>query len=121
MFSECYGRDIESMNQIIASETIHAQRPGEDAFELCIQIGTPYEVGTDPNEWACPVALTPLHKRLCDAHGGSALQALCLASSLALELLADFRAQGGRLFYPEDGDFPLEAYAFGVAVREPRL
>jgi hypothetical protein len=59
------------MSSTIASETIWAQRPGEDPFEISIKIGIPYHVGCDPEEWACPVALPPLYKQLHDAHGGS--------------------------------------------------
>jgi len=106
------------MKSEIASEKIWAQRPGEAAFELRIQIGAPYQVGDDPNEWACPVALSPLYGRLRDAHAGSSFQALCLACSLALDLLDSFRQQGGSLFYSPGEDFPLNAYSFGVATRE---
>ena len=105
------------MNSSIASEKIWGRRSDEDPFEIFIEIGTPYKVGDDPEEWACPVALSPLHNRLHDAHGGSAFQALCLASSLVLDLLQGFKEQGGSLFYSPGEDFPIEAYAFGVAVK----
>jgi len=105
------------MDPVIASEKIWAQRPNEEPFEVEIRIGTPYQVGTEPEEWACPVALTPLYRKLHDAHGGSSLQALCLASALALHLLDGFKEKGGRLFYSSGEGFPLEAYAFGVATR----
>jgi hypothetical protein len=106
-----------SPNVTIAGETIWGQRPGEDAFEITIEIGTPCQVGDDPEEWACPVALTPLYKGLQDAHGGSSFQALCLASSLVLDLLSGFKEKGGVLFHSPGEEFPLEAYAFGVAAR----
>jgi hypothetical protein len=105
------------MNTEIASEKIWGQRPGEEPFEIFIGIGTPYQVGDDPEEWACPAALTPLHHRLHDAHGGSSFHALCLASSLVLDLLQGFREQGGILFYSPGEDFPLGAYSFGIASR----
>ena len=105
------------MNSAIDSERIWGQRPGEEAFEIRVEIGTPYHVADDPPEWACPVAVAPLHNTLRDAHGGSSFQALCLASALALELLHDFREQGGAVFYSTGEDLPLEAYAFGVASR----
>lgn len=44
------------MNPEIASERVWGQRPGEDAFEIRIEIGAPYQIGDDPHEWACPVA-----------------------------------------------------------------
>ncbi|WP_353099109.1 hypothetical protein [Stenotrophomonas lactitubi] len=106
------------MNAVIANEVMWAQRPGEEAFEIHIEIGTPYHVGDDPHEWACPVAVRPLCKSLQDAHGGSSFQALCLASSLALDLLHGFKQKGGTLFYSAGEDVPLESFAFGVATRQ---
>ncbi|RYG98047.1 MAG: hypothetical protein EON58_08265 [Alphaproteobacteria bacterium] len=103
------------MRKAIASEKIWGQRPGEDAFEIRIEIGTPYQVGDDPHEWACPVSLLPLYDRLHDARAGSGFHALCLASSLALDLLHDFAEKGGALFYSPGEDFPFEAYSFGIA------
>lgn len=105
------------MSSVVASEKLWAQRPDEDPFEIEIRIGLPYKVG--PDEWACPVALEPLYPKLRDAHAGSSFQALCLASALALNLLDGFKAKGGRLFYASGDGFPLEAYAFGVAVGSP--
>jgi hypothetical protein len=105
------------MNIVIASEKIFGQRQGEEPFEITVEIGTPYQVGTDPEEWACPVSLSPLFKRLHDAHGGSSFHALCLASSLVLDLLHGFKENGGTLFYSIGEDFPFEAYSFGVATR----
>ena len=107
------------MKKITASETLWVQRPDEAPFEVEIQIGVPYQVGTDPEEWACPVSLAPLYKRLHDAHGGSAFQALCLAASLVLDLLYGVREKGGAVLQESGEDFPLEAYAFGVATRKP--
>lgn len=96
-------------------------RPGEQPFRITVQIGMPYRWGTDPEEWACPVAVSPLFRNLQDAHGNDSFQALCLAVALAQDLLNGFREQGGILSYEGDGEgdgqFPLEAYAFGVARR----
>lgn len=105
------------MDAVTATEVIWGQRPGEDAFEIRIEIGTPYPVGDSPQEWACPVAVYPLFNTLHDAHGGSSLQALCLAMSLALDLLQGFKDKGGVLFYTPGEEFPIEAYAFGIACR----
>lgn len=107
------------MNQVVASETIWVQRKGEEPFEVVIQIGTPYQVGTEPEEWACPVSLSPLYKRLHNAHGGSAFQALCLAASLVLDLLSGVKEKGGAVMIEPGEEFPLEAYAFGAAALKP--
>jgi hypothetical protein len=59
-----------------------------------------------------------LYEKLIDARGEDPLQALCLAISLALELLDAFRQSGGTLTYETGEAFPLEAYAFGLAQRD---
>jgi len=105
------------MNTVIASTKLLAQRHGEDPFEVEVSIGTPYKV--DEDEWACPVAVTPLFRKLDDAHGGCSFQALCLASAFVLDLLQGFKEKGGSLFFISGEEFPLEAYAFGIAVRLP--
>lgn len=97
--------------------SIFGQRPGEERFEIKVEIGAPYQCSNDPEEWACPVAVRPLHKRLHDIHGGDSFQSLCLAISLAQDLLQDFKEKGG-LLTDETGDlFPLESYSFGAAKR----
>jgi hypothetical protein len=98
------------MNAMIAKTTFFAQRPGEERFPITVSIGTPYRCGTDPEEWACPVALDPLYPRLRDQHGGSALQSLCLAIRLAGYLLLGFEEDGGVLTFEGGERVPLDAY-----------
>jgi hypothetical protein len=105
------------MDKVIAQTSLFGQRPGEERFEITVEIGTPYQCGEDLKEWACPVAVRPLYKRLHDAHGSDSFQSLCLAISLAQDLLQDFREKGGLLTYENGESFPLESYSFGVAKR----
>lgn len=105
------------MNTVIARTCIFGQRPGEDRFEITVEVGTPYQCSNDPEEWACPVAVTPLYSRLHDAHGSNSLQALCLAIALAQDLLRGFKEKGGSLTFDTGEEFPLEAYSFGIARR----
>ena len=101
------------MDAPIAKVTLIGKRAGEEAFEITAEIGTPYKFGEDPEEWACPVSLTPLYMRLPDAHGGNSLQALCLAISLIQDLLQDFKDKGGVLTHDGNVDeFALDAYSF---------
>jgi hypothetical protein len=102
------------MEKVIAQTSFFGQRPGEERFEITVEIGAPYQCGEDPEEWACPVAVSPLYKRLHDAHGGDSFQSLCLAISLAQDLLQDFREKGGLLTFETGETFPLESYSFGV-------
>jgi hypothetical protein len=100
-----------------ASITLLGKRsPDDEGFRIDLQVGPPYEVADHPNEWACPVSMKPLYEDLRDPHANDSLQALCLALSLALYLLADFRDKGGDLFYETGQRFPLEAYCFGTTM-----
>jgi hypothetical protein len=105
------------MNSVIAHSTLFGQRQGEERFEIIVEIGTPYLYGDDPEEWACPVAVRPLYKRIHDAHGGDSFQSLCLAIALAQDLLQGFREKGGSLTHKNGGQFPLESYSFGISKR----
>jgi hypothetical protein len=105
------------MDNVIAHTVIFGQRQGGDRFEITVEIGTPYKYGDDPEEWACPVAVRPLYKRLRDAHGGDSFQSLCLAIALAQDLLQGFREKGGSLTYDNGEEFPLESYSFGISKR----
>jgi hypothetical protein len=99
----------------VAEISIDAISPEGEAFVIELEIGTPYERGRD--DWACPVALRGLYARLADPSGVDSFQALCMAISLAQDLLQAFRLKGGRLLM-ETEDFPLEAYAFGWISRK---
>ncbi len=79
-------------------------------FPFKVTIGTPYLSGRDPENWACPVSIDPLHTHLRDIVGGDSFQALCLASRLALDLLRSFVEGGGRLTFDGETDVPLDSY-----------
>jgi hypothetical protein len=105
------------MDTITAISSIMGQRHGEESFQIQVKIGVPFQCGIDPEEWACPVALTPLYNHLHDVHGSDSFQALCLAISLVLDLLHEFKEKDGALKFSSGEEFPLEAYSFGVAAK----
>ena len=104
---------------IVAHQTIAAVRANGECITICLEIGIPTRVqnAEGVEEWACPVSLKPLYSKLHDAHGGSSLQSLCLALSLALDLLDKVREDGGKLFYDDGTELSLETYAFGRVAR----
>lgn len=107
------------MSEPAARIRLIAQRgPEQDAVSLEVTIGTPRLDDQDPGVWRCSVGLTPLYAAIQDARGGDSLQALCLAISLALDLLVDFQRKGGTLRYEGGDNVPLEAYCFGKALGE---
>ena len=104
------------MAEAIAEERLMAVRPSGERFEVVAAIGLPYQIG--PQEWACPVSLAGLHARLHDVHGGSSLQALCLAASLLRQLLTSFVDDGGRLLGSNGTDtFHIASCFSGVGSR----
>ena len=104
------------MNKHIAYTKLIGITAEGDEEEIEIKIGVPYKIEhiDDLEEWACPVSLEPLYKKLHDAHGGDSFQAMCLAASLVIDLLTAYKEKGGKLIMDGD-DFPLESYWFGHA------
>ena len=103
------------MSESIAATTVVVKRPGETPVNVEFQIGAPKRLSSD--EWSCPISLRPLYRNLRDAHGGSAVQSLCLAISLGLELLHGVVDSGGSVSLIDGAPFPFDAYAFGIAGR----
>ncbi len=101
---------------MIASQVIFGQRPSEEKFQISVTIGMPYETGKSPNEWACPVSISPLHNEIRDVHGDGSLQALCLAVSCVYTMLEYFVEDGGKLLYETGEEFPLKS-TFGRSYR----
>jgi hypothetical protein len=108
------------MENCIAKLELIGQNKGEEPFQIVVEIGTPYEKNNDPEEWWCPVSVVPLFKNLHDAVGGGSFQSLCLGVALVLDLLQGFKEKGGVLRLKDGGEeVPLEAYAFGIAIKKP--
>ena len=105
------------MAEAIAEERLVGLRPSGERVQVVATIGLPYQVG--PEEWACPVSLAGLHERLHEAHGGSSLQALCLAASLLRQLLTSFVEDGGQLLY-SDGEEAFSISSCFSGVGSPR-
>lgn len=92
------------MDQVVGKATLFGKRPGEEPFQITIEIGTPYRRDIDVESWACPVSVSPLYKKLADMQGVDSLQALCEAIALARSLLEGFREEGGALSYDGESD-----------------
>ena len=103
------------MSEWIADEPLDAVRKTGERFAVDVRIGRPFQVSA--NEWACSVAVQGLHTQLPDVRGGSALQALCVATALARQLLTYFVQDGGELRYRGTGErFDIDACFARVGV-----
>jgi hypothetical protein len=111
--------DSTSVSDAIAFDDIPGIRADGERIVIRLRIGTPYAVEDHEDEWRCSVSLAPLYERLRDATGSTSLQSLCLALSLAIDLLNGFCEDGGKLVYEDGARYPLEALAFGAAIRKP--
>lgn len=100
------------MNTVVAQVSLFAAKANQPRVPLTVQIGTPFQVGTDPEEWACPLSMAPLFKNLHGAHGSDSYQALCMAVSLSQYWLRCFVEGGGTLSHDGGTVFPLDAYSF---------
>jgi hypothetical protein len=59
----------------IAESVIYAVDKDGRGFDIGLQIGRPYQTDLPHGDWACPVALIGLYRRLADMHGVDSLQA----------------------------------------------
>jgi hypothetical protein len=95
---------------IIAQLKLTGVRRDGEQFPVTVQIGRPYLSGEDPESWSCPVSVEPLYSDLADMVGIDSLHSLVLACRLASTLLQGFRAEGGRLLYPDATEFDLSYF-----------
>jgi hypothetical protein len=102
-------RRPEFGEEVAAQDFIFLGSDG-DRREVKIRIGKPYEVSAI--EWACPSEILGYEPRYPDAHGGSSLQAICLAVLLLRSRVEDFMSKGGRVLGLEDN---LEWDSKGIA------
>ena len=81
-----------------------------DRFAIAIELGKPVVKDEANRNWECHLSITePLMHRPVNVGGYDALQALCLAISLAQFHLREFLKYGGRLLYPDsDEEFILD-------------
>jgi hypothetical protein len=86
----------------IVESAIDCVGPNSERHRIVVELGRPYRAST--GEWSCPVNIRGLYDRLSDVRGEDALQALCLAASLACSLLQSYVEAGGRLVHPETND-----------------
>jgi hypothetical protein len=100
------------MDNVIASAELRVVNPDGSELPVLVAIGLPYLAKT--GEWRCPVELRGLHGNLPNIAGEDSMQALCLAISLARNLLTDVREKGGKLLHASDpSEYPLDA-VFGT-------
>ena len=97
------------METLATFECIAVEKDGR-RFPLKVSIGRPYQSGKDPETWACPVRIDPLHTHLRDIAGSDSFQALCLASRMAVDLLDGFVEKGGKLVDEDGGSVSLDSY-----------
>jgi hypothetical protein len=108
------------MDDVIAQTELVGESKDRGRFSIHVQIGRPYLRGKDPEMWACPLSLEPLHERLADIAGEDSFQALCLANRLAASLLEGFVQSGGRLLNDDGTAFSVETLGFGAQVGRRR-
>lgn len=106
------------MNDPVATAFIVGVRPTGERIEIEFSVGHPYR--EDAGNWRAPVTLTPLYKQLAGAAGEDAMQSLCMALSLGIDLLGKFQEDGGMLFHDDGTEFSLKPYAFGLASKMGR-
>lgn len=102
------------MNTVVVTAKIFGKWADGTAFDIDIDIGTPYVFG--PDEWVCPLHAPVLKCSNRLVHAGSALQAVCLALASIRMGLTYIREEGGKLSYEANGhdDFDISS-TFGLS------
>jgi uncharacterized protein DUF6968 len=85
----------------IAERQLACIKPNGDRVLVTLRLGKPYRASDV--DWACPVALDGLERKLPDIHGVHSFQALMLAQKLLLQLMTGVVEDGGRFEDDEDG------------------
>ena len=85
----------------VAERTLVCVKPNGERVPVTLRIGKPYPASDV--DWACPVALEGLERKLPDIHGVDSFQALMLAQKLLLQLMTGVIEDGGRFEDDEDG------------------
>ena len=108
----------------LASVDLIAVDQAGNRVPVTFRLEAPEKVSSE--EWRCRVSLDGLKDGLDFIHGADSMQALSLALRLAVSLLRDFIARGGRLLYAreqneplDESEWPLESY-FGWLGGSPR-
>ena len=99
------------MSQAVATLELYGQKVGTPRFPISVAVFAPM-LAEPPNSFASSVQVLPFDAEARDIYGEGSMQALCLALRFAIESLARFVEQGGRLSYPEGDPFDLEPYGF---------
>jgi hypothetical protein len=104
------------MADVIARERVFGTRSAGARFAIEVHVSRPFQVeGIAAEEWVCPLTLSPLFEDVREVHGSSSLQALCLALSLAVDSLEQFKADGGSLTYEDGSEYALWSLSFTAA------
>ncbi|MFY9607342.1 MAG: hypothetical protein WAU45_01845 [Blastocatellia bacterium] len=97
------------MSDTIATTALTCVRPTGDRIDVVVEIGVPYRA--EDGEWACALSLGALELGMPHVKGDDSLQALCLALSLARQLLTYFAEDGGRILIAgTESEFPMDSY-----------
>jgi hypothetical protein len=89
------------MDDAIAERKLVCIVQSGDRIPFTIKLGRPYQ--SSDVDWACPVALDGLERRLADIHGIDAFQSLMLARKFAFTLLSARAEKGAKFVDSEDG------------------
>jgi len=104
---------LNEPNSPIAKLSLLGRPPQGVPFAITLEVGTPYQVTSSREEWACPLRFYPFLNKPKDIIGGDSLQALSMALCLVGDLLQDFQDKGGTLQYDTGDSFSLEGYRLG--------
>ena len=82
-----------------------------ESFAVQVAVGVP-ALSEAPSCFACEVEVKPITGRAHLIYGEGPLQALCLGSQHAMQVLATFLEHGGKLTHNDGSAFEPQSYGF---------
>lgn len=107
------------MSHPIAELELLVAPVGQPPRRTRLVLSAPVQTPATAPDWSCAVSLAPLWAQAFEIHGENAVQALCLAARLAVQLLDDVLAQGGSVTHLDGSALDTATFGLAIASRTP--
>jgi len=103
------------MKEVLATTELFGESKDRERFPIRVQIGRPYLSGTEPDTWACPVAVDPLYTHLRDIAGGDSFSSLMFSQSHCDLSSREFCSVRRPINHDDGTAYSLDAYGLKIS------
>jgi hypothetical protein len=97
--------------ELVAHMQLLGRSEGKE-FPVEVSISRPAPSERMAPAWSCTVAVAPLWAKSFEIYGDGSFQTLCLSAKHAVQMLATFIEQGGKLMHLDGTDFEPKIFGF---------